>query len=35
MYDQATAKPFGFWFINLMKQPDEMFYDSFDEIFVL
>ena len=35
MYDQATAKPFGFWFINLMKQPDEMFYDGFDEMFVL
>ena len=35
MYDQAVSKPFGFWFINLMKQPEEMFYSGFEEQFVL
>lgn len=35
MYDQAVGKPFGFWFINLMKQPEEMFYSGFEEQFVL
>ncbi len=35
MYDQAVAEPFGFWYINLMKQPDEMFYRGFEEQFVI
>ncbi len=35
MYTQATSKPFGFWYINSMKEPGEMFYDGFDEMFVL
>jgi hypothetical protein len=35
MYDQCVAEPFGFWFINLMKQPEDMFYKGFDERFVL
>jgi hypothetical protein len=35
MYDQCVSEPYGFWYINLMKQPDEMFYQGFDEMFVL
>ena len=35
MYDQATSKPYGFLFVNMMKQKEEMFYDGFDEKFVL
>ena len=35
MYNQATEKPYGFLYINLMKQPSDMFYDGFDEKFVL
>jgi len=33
MYDMATSKPYGFLFVNLMKDPSEMFYDGFDEMF--
>ena len=35
MYNQATSKDFGFWFINLMKPVEDMFYDGFEEQFVL
>jgi hypothetical protein len=35
MYDQATNKPFGYWFIDLMKQRDEMFHDGFESRFVI
>ena len=33
MYDMATSKPFGFLFVNLMKDPLEMFHDGFDAVF--
>jgi Cdc6-like AAA superfamily ATPase len=35
MYSQATDKPFGYWYINLMKQPGEMFHDGFELQFVV
>ena len=35
MYEQCVAEPYGFWFINLMKQPEDMFYKGFDQKFAL
>jgi len=33
MYEMATSRPYGFLFVNLMKDPAEMFYDGFEDMF--